>query len=130
MSLLGKEQILNAPDLPFEDVEVPEWGGTVRIQAMSANAREKMEEMYLDPDGKMSKRMEQFRVRVLASSIIDDQGNLVFTMEEATALGKKAFGVVQRLFDKANKLSGLSDDEADTIKGNLPGGQAEDSNSD
>jgi len=36
--LLSRDAILAAP-IPTSDVEVPEWGGTVRIRALSARAR-------------------------------------------------------------------------------------------
>ena len=38
MALLSKAQILAAP-LPHVDVDVPEWGGSVRIQAFSGLVR-------------------------------------------------------------------------------------------
>ena len=40
MSLLSKEAILAAQDLPSEDVEVPEWGGTVRVRGLDGKGRD------------------------------------------------------------------------------------------
>ncbi len=37
-TLLTRQEILSAP-VPTTDVEVPEWGGTVRIRGLSAKAR-------------------------------------------------------------------------------------------
>lgn len=38
MQFLTVDQILNASDLPTEVVEVPEWGGAVRVQGLSRAA--------------------------------------------------------------------------------------------
>ena len=54
--LLNKEQILNADDLTFEDVEVPEWGGTVRIRCLESTERDEFEQSLLDAKGKNSQR--------------------------------------------------------------------------
>ena len=32
LNLLSRDAILQAQDLPHEDVEVPEWGGMVRVR--------------------------------------------------------------------------------------------------
>ena len=37
---LSKDQILGAVDFSFVEVEVPEWGGTVRIRGLSAAERD------------------------------------------------------------------------------------------
>jgi len=38
--MLDKSTILAAKDLRTTDIEVPEWGGTVRVKAMSGRERE------------------------------------------------------------------------------------------
>ena len=43
MSLLSKAAILAADDLPTIDIAVPEWGGSVRIRALTAGQREELE---------------------------------------------------------------------------------------
>ena len=35
MALLTRDEILAADDIKTEDVEVPEWGGDVRVSVMS-----------------------------------------------------------------------------------------------
>ena len=36
---LTAETILNAEDFRYEDVECPEWGGTVRVRSLSGGQR-------------------------------------------------------------------------------------------
>ena len=43
MSLLSKTAILTANDLQTEDVEVPEWGGAVRVRSFTGRERDAFE---------------------------------------------------------------------------------------
>ena len=40
MTLLSKSAILCANDLQTEDVDVPEWGGTVRVRSFTGRERD------------------------------------------------------------------------------------------
>ena len=40
MTLLSKTAILCANDLKTEDVDVPEWGGAVRVRSFTGRARD------------------------------------------------------------------------------------------
>ena len=39
--LLNKEQIQSVSDLETQDVEVPEWGGTVRLKSLTGAERDR-----------------------------------------------------------------------------------------
>jgi len=43
LTLLTKDAILAAEDAVFEDVHVSEWGGTVRVKALSGLERDRFE---------------------------------------------------------------------------------------
>jgi len=43
MSLLSKTAILAANDLKSEDIEVPEWGGAVRVRSFTGRERDAFE---------------------------------------------------------------------------------------
>ena len=43
MTLLSKTAILTANDLQTEDVEVPEWGGAVRVRSFTGRERDAFE---------------------------------------------------------------------------------------
>ena len=43
MTLLSKTAILCANDLQTEDVEVPEWGGAVRVRSFTGRERDAFE---------------------------------------------------------------------------------------
>lgn len=114
MGLLNKEQILKAEDLPFRDVEVPEWGGTVRIRTMSA-----MEGMefwkILDAAGKAGggAAEQHLRERTLIMTIVDESGKRVFAEEDLDALRGKYPAVLNRLFAVSAELNGIKTVEKD-----------------
>lgn len=43
MAYLNRQQILEANDLPTEDVPTPEWGGTVKVKTLNGLEREAFE---------------------------------------------------------------------------------------
>ena len=102
--LLSADEILAAPDLAFEDVPVPEWGGTVRIQALPADEAAELIELLNTPEGK-----KLGPVRVLAQSAVDDKGARLFTQAQVEALKKKSMRVFLRLQKTAMDINGFND---------------------
>ena len=45
MALLSKADILGCNDIPTELVEVPEWGGSVKVRGMTAGERDRFDDM-------------------------------------------------------------------------------------
>jgi len=45
---LNKEQILRADDLKTEEVDVPEWGGSVRVRVLTGTERDAFESSIYD----------------------------------------------------------------------------------
>lgn len=110
MGLLSKDAILSAQDRPFVDTEVPEWGGTVRISAMSGFARDQFDRslVKVDPDGKRSVDLANYYAKALSGCIVDEDGNRVFDSHEVAELGKKNAGVLKRLFEIADDLNSFT----------------------
>ncbi|MFC8124651.1 hypothetical protein [Streptomyces sp. NPDC057302] len=121
MTYLSAEQILGANDLVYEDVEVPEWGGTVRVREMPGTERDKFEAQFIGKDG-ASVRMEGldgFRARLAAATIVDEHGKQVFrSAAEAKRLGEKSATALQRVCDVAMRLSKMSEDDVKELAGN------------
>ncbi len=120
--LLTKEQILAAQDLPTEDVSVPEWGGTVRVRGMTGSERDAWELLQLD-----DKKPADIRATLLAFTIVDEKGALVFQPEEISALGKKSAKALQRVFRVAQKLSRITEADVKELEKNSSGAPAVDS---
>ena len=119
MTLLTKDQILGADDRDSVEVEVPEWGGAVRIAAMTAAERDAFEASMIDGKGKSdAKRLQNFRARFVASCIVDDDGNRLFSDKDIVALGKKSSAPISRLFDDCRKLNGMTDEDVEELEKN------------
>lgn len=117
MTLLSKAQILQATDLPTEDVEVPEWGGTVRVRAFSGAARDAFEQAMLKTDaaGKRSTDFSNMRARLVAMCLIDvETGERMFEDHEVALLGAKSAAALERVFSACQRLNGMS---ADAVEG-------------
>jgi len=120
MQLLSKDQILNASDRSFREVEVPEWGGTVRVGSMTAAERDAFEASMVDArgKGKTSKTLENFRARFVAKCVVDEDGQRLFSDSDIVALGGKSAAVLSKLFDVAREVNGMTEADVEELEGN------------
>ena len=62
MTYLSRDTILQREDIKTEDVEVPEWGGTVRVRGMSGVERDAFEASLIEQpaaNGQRKRRRQQ-----------------------------------------------------------------------
>ena len=119
--LLTKDAILTAADLKTKEIDVPEWGGKVRVSQISAADRLALQMMVLDEKGKPRTPIEITRmmtVGLLTFAIVDDQGNRLFTQDDIEALGKKCSAAIDKVFEVADDLNGISAEMAGKIRKN------------
>lgn len=127
MTLLSREAILGANDRKTEDVDVPEWGGTVRVRALSGAERDAYEAgiVTLRANGAKEINLKNLRGRLVSLSCIDEEGKRLFTDEDAIALGDRSAAALERVFDTARRLSGLTEDDVEELAegfGDAPNG--------
>ncbi|WP_284459685.1 hypothetical protein [Cupriavidus campinensis] len=104
MAILSKAAILGAADLKTEDVEVPEWGGSVRVAVMSGLARDNW--ISRQGDGKVPYSV--FTARVLVSTVVDEDGQPVFDEADIETLRGKNQAAMDRVLAVALRLNGLA----------------------
>lgn len=128
MAYLNKEQILSAQDILYEDVAVPEWGGTVRVKTLNGAERDSLEQSMIDKKGKdSSMNMANFRAKLCSKTIVDEAGKRLFTDLDILDLGKKSGAALQRVFNVASRLSGFSSNDIEELTKNSESSQSEDS---
>jgi hypothetical protein len=128
MAYLGKADILAAQDLQYEDVAVPEWGGTVRVRGLTGRERDAFEAAVASARGKDVKlNLQNVRARLAALSVVDADGARVFDERDINALGDKSAQALERVFQAAMRLSGLTPGDVKDLTENLDEGQSEDS---
>lgn len=116
MSLLSREAILKADDLVTEDVDVPEWGGTVRVKALTGAERDKLESSVVEQKGnKQRMNLTNFRAKLVASSIIDEKGHPLFDEKDIRQLAAKSAGALDRVSTVASRISGMSDEDVEEL---------------
>jgi hypothetical protein len=127
VKLLTRDQILDANDLPSIDVDVPEWGGKVRVCTMSAFDRLAWEQAVF-PDGQKVDS-KQFVASLAARCIVDEEGKPLFTVDDLDALGGKSMAALNRVREAATKLNAVSPEAAKEIEKNSDAAPAGDGSS-
>lgn len=118
--LMTRAGILDAADVTYEYVPVPEWGGEgaeVRVRSMTGKERDaydaesyRLQQANQTDAGAM---LANFRARRVGRSVVDENGERLFSDKDIAALGEKNAAVIDRLDDAVSRLSGM---DADAVK--------------
>lgn len=122
-AILTADDIINAADVPRELVHVPEWGGSVYVQGLTGTDRDAFEESILQQVGKgkdkaFEVRMANMRAKLCVRCMTNDEGARLFTDEQAEALGRKSAAALDRVFEVAQRLSGIGSKDLEELAGN------------
>lgn len=118
--LLTRQEILSIRDIRTETVFVPEWGGSVKIKAMTGKERDAWETALFQIDGKDVKmNKENLRAKLVALTVVDEAGQRLFTEADVEALGSKSAAALDRVYQASQKLSGLTPDDIKEMEKNL-----------
>ena len=129
--ILTRDDILRADDIQAEIVDVPEWGGQVRVKGLSGTERDRFEQDSIDQRGKTTKlNFANIRARLLVLCLVDEQGNRLFQRSDIDLLGQKSAAALNRVFDVARRLSGLNQEDVEELAENFDDGQSDNSTSD
>jgi hypothetical protein len=112
MTILTKDAILAADDLPREAITIPEWGGDVFVRTMSGTDRDAFETSLIAKEG----RMENVRARLVALTVCDASGERLFEDSEIALLGRKSARALDRVFSVAQRLNGIGAEQVDAAK--------------
>ena len=130
---LTRDDILNAQDQETEDIEVPQWGGSVTIRSLTGTERDKYEASLVsyqrDDQGRpqvKSIELDNLRARLISLVAIDEKGARLFTTADVLTLGEKNANALDLLFQAAQTLSRLTAPAIEAAKealGNAPSGE-------
>lgn len=111
-ALLSKEAILAVQDTATELVEVPEWGGAVRVRGLTGSERDAFESEVVQRNGRdVRTNTRNIRARMVVMSVVNEDGSRMFSYHDIEALGEKSARALDRIFGVAMRLSGLRDED-------------------
>lgn len=118
-----RELLLGAKGrLPREVVEVPELETSFTVQGMSGKERDAFEGSCFATTANGKRRVftsDNIRAKLLVHSIIDeDTGQLMFTENDIADIGALPGVIVNRLFEVAQRLSGLRNEDVEELAKN------------
>lgn len=116
MAVLSKAQILGATAPAQETVPVPELKGDVIVRGMTGKERDAFEASLVEGKGKKRDiNTKNLRAKLVAFCCIDPEGKRLFSDSEAEVLGDVRADVLDRLFSVAQRLSGITQEDADEL---------------
>jgi hypothetical protein len=118
VTYLSKDDIFKA-ELPTRDVEVPEWGGVVRVQALTGSARDEYDASMLraQPDGSV-RAVNGSRAKLVSLSIVKDDGDFMFNEFDIGRLGQQSAVALDRVIAVVSELSAVGEAAEEVLEGN------------
>ena len=116
MAVLSRDQVLGAHAARIRElVAVPELGGELLVQGMTAGERNRYEFAVIkQKKGATTFDVMQFRSTLLRFSLVDEAGTFIFDDSNKQLIDGWPASVVERLVEVARRLSGIGEkDEAD-----------------
>jgi hypothetical protein len=124
MKSLTKADILKVEDLDKEWVDIPEWNGGVYVRVLTGTERDNFEaSVYVQKGKKTEVNMQNMRAKLCAKCMIDEEGKRIFDTKDIKMLGSKSSCALDRVFEVAQRLNGMTKKDIDDLVGNSKGGQ-------
>lgn len=115
MKLLNRSQALTHPDMECETVDVPEWGGSIRLRVFAGFQRDRWTASLYGADGKLN--VENIQARLIALCAVDEHGRPMFSGErDISELSRRSAVVLDRLFEVAVRINKLGPKDVDELK--------------
>lgn len=116
MAILTKDQILKADDVKRQEVDIPEWGGSVFIAVLSGTARDRFETSIVGKNGGVN--MANIRAKLAAVTVVDENGDLLFDQKDLIKLGRKSGAALDRIYEASQKLNRITDSDVEELAKN------------
>ncbi|WP_250451205.1 hypothetical protein [Caballeronia sp. ATUFL_M2_KS44] len=101
--MLNRSQIFATNDLKSEVVDVPEWGGQVKVTVMSGLARD----AYQKTISESPRAVSFFEGTLLVATVVGDDDQPLFTEDDIPLLQQRNSDVVSRIALVAMRLNKL-----------------------
>jgi len=131
MATLNRDTVLSATDLEVRILDVPEWGGQIRLKTMDGTRRD----MF---DAELQKRrisdnevdIREMKALLLVLTAVDDSDQMIFELRDVKELNKKSGAVLDRLWDDIRQMNGIGQSNLEEMTKNSAAVQSGSSGSD
>jgi hypothetical protein len=124
-----REAILASDDLRKEPVEVPWQMGGEKLYIRELTAKERDEYLAITMKAGTFAWGKNLTAELLVKAIVNEDGERLFSDDDAEKLGAKGTSVLSKLFKVAMRLSGMEVEAAEAIKADFGIAQSDGSNS-
>lgn len=120
MAILTRLQ-LDDIKLRTQTLDVPEWGGSVIIREMTGTERDAYEASIFGNTAPAKGKdrilnLANARARLVANCLIDENGQRMYKENEVYLLGRLPAAGLDKVYDAARILSGITDDDDKEIE--------------
>lgn len=105
--ILSKADIFSAQDCTIKDVDMPQWGGFIRIKKMSLLEQISLSEVLAKSASGKTDENADVMVDFIIASVVDEAGNLIFTREDAQNIKKRSAVSIVKLFEAIQKFNSV-----------------------
>ena len=119
MAFITRDQFLAADDLPTVEVPLPEAygeGAVMLLRTLTGTERAKLENRYSGETARSD--TGGFRAAILAAVCIEENGDLMFTQEDAAVLLEKNAATLETIVTAASELCGFTKKDVDQLAKN------------
>lgn len=125
MRTLTRQEIIDIKDIHTRAVAVPEWGDDVGVivKVMTGADRNAFDQSIIKiVNGERIPNLDNLRLKLVALTVVDESGNVLFGQDEISDLAKKNSAAIERLFKVAQELNGLAPAAVEeAAKNSVPG---------
>lgn len=108
--LLSIEEVTAVEDITYDVIDIPEWGGKIRIGSITA---EDMMEWVESNEGEARRTAG---LRLIVKSLVDEEGNRIGAPNLLQVLKKKNNAVCTRIVERILKLNQLNPKASEELK--------------
>lgn len=113
---LTKTRISEFSHVEFKDLEVPEWGGVIRLRRMDVKDRLGLSESIQKHEDSL-----MFMVKVVAYTMVDAEGRRIYGDEDLETLLALDLEPIKRIYDASMEFSKLrGEDFEEAVKNSGP----------
>ena len=123
--MFDREKLKSLKITGIEKVDCPEWAelGEVYVKGMTGRSRDTYE-MSIYTEGQKGNNSYNMRAQLVVGCACNSDGSLIFKPTDADWLGEQPAVVLDRIYDVARRLSGMTAEDVDDLEKSLEAAQS------